>query len=518
MTRNSDLYMKTHDKKYGDDTSHSKIDSAHHASNTEEISQEAKKPIITLKKINEFTWEIPKDAQMKVPALMFSNDTMLLKIKEDDTLRQLRNMACLKGIVKNAIAMPDAHRGYGFCIGGVAAFDLDEGIISPGGVGYDINCGVRLLRTNYTEADIKDKRKELLNEIFSNVPAGVGKKGITKLSEATLRDVSEKGAKWAVENGYGTKDDLETTEEYGCIAGADFSCVSAKARDRGIPQLGTLGSGNHFLEIQRVDEILDKDVAKAFGIDKVGQIMVMIHCGSRGYGHQIASDYIKLMEDAYGFKDLPDRELINAPIHSELGQKYMKAMACAINYAFANRQMIMHWTRESFKKVMGNDDGMEMVYDVCHNIAKIEEHTVDGKAMKVCVHRKGATRSFGPGRVEIPKKYRAIGQPVIIPGSMGTFSYVLVGTKKAEDLTFGSTAHGAGRVSSRSEALRNFRGEKVVSDLKKLDIEVKGVSWSGIAEEAPQVYKDIDQVVAVSHAAGIGNIVARLKPLAVMKG
>lgn len=489
--------------------------------NTEDESNE-KKSDIKLKKLNDYSWEIPKDSMMKVPAIIFSTEHMLEKIKEDDTLRQLRNMACLKGIVKHAIAMPDAHRGYGFCIGGVAAFDMEEGIISPGGVGYDINCGVRLVRTNLTEDDVKAKKKEILNEIFSNVPAGVGKKGITKLSEETLKEISEKGARWAVEQGYGTLEDLETTEENGCLPGADFSCVSKNAKQRGMPQLGTLGSGNHFLEMQKVDEIYDEEIAKAFGIEKTGQIMVMIHCGSRGFGHQIASDYIKEMEDKYGHKDLPDRELINAPINSELGKKYYKAMACAVNYAFANRQMILHWTRESFKKVFGSDEekdlGMELIYDVCHNIAKFEDHTVDGKTVKLCVHRKGATRSFGPGRVEIPVKYRKIGQPVIIPGSMGTYSYLLVGTSKAEDLTFGSTAHGAGRVSSRSEALRNFRGEQVVNDLRKKDIEVKGVSWKGIAEEAPEVYKDIDEVVKVSHEAGIGKMVARLKPLAVMKG
>ncbi|MEM4260525.1 MAG: RtcB family protein [Candidatus Woesearchaeota archaeon] len=489
--------------------------------NNEDDEKGENKQKIKLKKINDNIWEILKDSEMNVPAIIFSTEHMLEKIKEDDTLRQLRNMACLKGIVKHAIAMPDAHRGYGFCIGGVAAFDIDKGIISPGGVGYDINCGVRLVRTNLTEEDIKTKKKEILNEIFLNVPAGVGKKGITKLSEDTLKEISEKGARWAVEQGYGTVEDLETTEENGCMREADFSCVSKNAKQRGMPQLGTLGSGNHFLEIQKVDEIYNEKIAKAFGIEKRGQVLIMIHCGSRGFGHQIASDYIKEMEDKYGYKDLPDRELINAPINSELGKKYYKAMACAVNYAFANRQMILHWTRESFNKLFSSkekDLGMDLIYDVCHNIAKFEEHIVDGKKMKLCVHRKGATRSFGPGRKEIPKKYRDIGQPVIIPGSMGTFSYLLVGTEKAEELTFGSTAHGAGRVSSRSEALQNFRGEQVVNALRKKDIEVKGVSWKGIAEEAPEVYKDIDEVVKVSHETGIGKMVVRLKPLAVMKG
>jgi len=469
------------------------------------------------KKINEFTWQIPKQGNMKVPGIVYASEKLMNQIKLDNTLQQVANVAHLKGIIKHSIALPDAHQGYGFSIGGVAAFDMDEGIISPGGVGYDINCGVRLLRTDLKEKDVKDKRKEILNELLKEIPAGVGKGGITKLSKSVLAEIIEKGAKWAVENGYGNKDDLQKTEEYGNMK-SDFNAISDKASARGMPQLGTLGSGNHFLEIQKVDQIYDEKIAKAFGIDEKGQILVMIHCGSRGLGHQVASDYIKKMEDKYGFKDLPDRELINAPIQSELGQNYYKAMAGAINFAFANRQMIAHWTRDVFKKIFGSCDGMEQVYDVCHNLAKFEEHIIDGEKRKVCVHRKGATRSFGPGREEIPEVYRDIGQPIIIPGSMGTSSYILVGTKRAEEISFGSTAHGAGRVMSRNEALRRFRGEQIVRELASKGIEVKGTSMKGIAEEAYQVYKDIDEVVRVSHSLGIGNLVARVVPLGVMKG
>ena len=406
----------------------------------------------------------------------------------------------------------------GFPIGGVAAFDMDEGIISPGGVGYDINCGVRLLRTDFTEKQVHEKRKELLQEIMKEVPAGVGRSGITKLSKSVLMEILAKGANWALEQGYGTKEDLQRTEENGSMKAADASCISSRALERGIPQLGTLGAGNHFLEIQKVDKIYDEKTAKAFGIEKEGQVTVMIHCGSRGLGHQVASDYIKLMEDKYGFEHLPDRELVNAPINSELGQRYYKAMAAAINYAFTNRQMICHWTRDVFEKVMGSSEGMSQVYDVCHNLAKFEKHEVDGKKKMVCVHRKGATRSFGPGREEIPEVYRKIGQPVLIPGSMGTASYLLVGTKTAEKISWGSTAHGAGRVESRAAASRQWSGEQIKEQLQRKDIELVATSWKGIAEEAPSAYKDIDEVVRVSHSLGLGKMVARLVPLGVMKG
>lgn len=351
------------------------------------------------------------------------------------------------------------------------------------------------------------------------MPSGVGKGGITKLSREVLREVLEKGAEWAQENGYGTKEDLKRTEEYGRIKGSDQSKVSERALSRGTPQLGTLGAGNHFLEIQKVDKIYDKKIAKTFGIEKEGQVTVMIHCGSRGLGHQVASDYIQSMEQKYGYQHLADRELINAPINSDLGRDYYAAMCCATNYAFTNRQMIAHWTRDVFKKVMGTSEGMDMIFDQVHNVAKFEEHTIDGEKRKVCLHRKGASRSFGPGREEVPAVYRDVGQPVLIPGSMGTASYILVGTKKAEEVSFGSTAHGAGRVMSRHEALKRWRGEQLKKELKEQkDIELKSASWQGLAEESPSAYKDIDEVVRVSHGVGIGNMVCRLKPLAVLKG
>jgi len=471
-----------------------------------------------IRQINEFVWEIPKHGDMRVPALLYASAKLLESIKRDLTLQQARNVACLPGIERMSYVMPDAHQGYGFPIGGVAAFDIDKGIISPGGVGYDINCGVRLLRTDYTEKDIAARRKELLTEIFKEVPAGVGKGGITKLSHSVLKEILTKGAEWAVESGYGTREDLLMTEENGRMKDADSSYISERALERGIPQLGTLGAGNHFLEIQKVSHIYDQAVAEVFGIEAEGQVLVMIHCGSRGLGHQVASDYIEKMENAFGIKGLPDRELINAPIRSPLGQQYYKSMCAAVNYAFANRQMIAHWVRDVFARVMGSPRGMRQVYDVCHNVAKIEKHAIDGQAREVCIHRKGATRSFGPGRPEIPETYRAYGQPVFIPGSMGTASYILVGTKEAEDLSFSSTAHGAGRLMSRHEALRRFRGEQIRDELEKKGIELRSTSWKGVAEEASAAYKDVDEVVRVSHEVGIGRLVARVVPVGVMKG
>lgn len=471
-----------------------------------------------LVKISDFIWEIPKSGEMKVPARIYASEKLIELAKRDQTLQQARNVACLPGIQRMSYVMPDAHQGYGFPIGGVAAFDLDEGIISPGGVGYDINCGVRLLRTDFKESDITAKRKELLAEIFKEVPAGVGKGGITKLSRNVLKEILVKGAEWAVEQGYGTPEDLERTEENGRMKDASWEFISDRAMERGIPQLGTLGAGNHFLEIQKVDEIYDEKVARAFGIEEKGQVLVMIHCGSRGLGHQIATDYIELMEQKFGYKHLPDRELINAPFKSDLGQRYYKSMCAAVNYAFANRQMIAHWVRDVFAKVMGTAKGMRQIYDVCHNVAKVEKHVVNGKEKLLCVHRKGATRSFGPGRPEIPEVYRQVGQPVLIPGSMGTASYILVGTKEAEELSFSSTAHGAGRVMSRNEALRRFRGEQIRDELAKRGVELKATSWKGVAEEASAAYKDVDEVVRVSHETRLGKLVARVVPIGVMKG
>ena len=471
-----------------------------------------------LRKVGDNVWEIPKQGEMRVPALVYASERLLADVRRDLTLTQARNVACLPGIQRMSYVMPDAHQGYGFPIGGVAAFDLDEGVISPGGVGYDINCGVRLLRTDYREEDITAKRKELLAEIFREVPAGVGKGGVTKLSRSVLKDILARGAEWAVENGYGRKEDLERTEEYGRMEEADPAAVSERAMERGIPQLGTLGAGNHFLEIQKVREIFDKPAAAAFGVEAEGQILVMVHCGSRGLGHQVATDYIELMENKFGTQGLPDRELVNAPFRSELGRRYYRAMSAAVNYAFANRQMIAHWVRDVFAKVLGSSKGMRQVYDVCHNVAKVERHVLGSEARDLCIHRKGATRSFGPGRQEIPEAYRSAGQPVIIPGSMGTASYLLVGTAEAEELSFGSTAHGAGRVMSRHEALRRFRGEQIRDDLARQGIELKSTSWKGVAEEASAAYKDVDEVVRVSHEVGIGRLVAKVVPVGVMKG
>lgn len=469
-------------------------------------------------KINEFTWKIEKQGQMKVPAIIYSSDKLMEKLRTDKTLQQSMNIACLKGIVKNSVTMPDAHEGYGFPIGGVTAFDMDEGIISPGGVGYDINCSVRLLRTDLTVEEFMKHRTAFLEAMYINTPVGAGRNGKIKITKDELMDIMQHGMEWAKKQGYARAEDTDRTEENGHMREADPSLVSEKAIARGYPQLGTIGSGNHFLEIQYVDQIYDEKTAERFGINKPGQIVIMIHCGSRGLGHQVASDYIKSMEDKYGFADLPDRELINAPIQSEDGQNYYKAMCSAANFAFTNKQLITHWTRDTIEKLFGSSDDVRVVYDVCHNIAKMEKHVIDGERRTVCVHRKGATRSFGPGREEIPTLYRDIGQPIIIPGSMGTASYVLVGTKKAEDISFGSTAHGAGRVASRSFALRTIRGEDVVDGLRAQGIEIKGRSMKGIAEEAPQMYKDIDEVIRVSHGIGIGNMVARLKPLGVIKG
>jgi len=470
-----------------------------------------------LKKLSEGKWELPKHGKMKVPGIIFASEKLLEKMKGDKTLEQLENMATLPGILTHAIACSDAHQGYGFCIGGVAAFDMEKGIISPGGVGYDINCGVRLLTTNLTYDQIESKRTEILESLFKKVPAGVGKDGQIRVSREELREVLTKGAKWALAKGYGTQEDLDKTEESGCIAGAEPNYVSDRAMKRGKSQIGTLGAGNHFIEIQKVEKIYNKKTAETFGITDENQVLVMIHTGSRGLGHQVASDYIKLMEEKYGYEHLADRELINAPITSELGQKYYGAMCSAVNFAFANRQMITHWTREAFKEVFP-EVKLNQVYDVAHNIAKYEELLVEGVPTKVCIHRKGATRSFGPGKKELPQVYRETGQPVLIPGSMGTSSYVLVGTKEAEEVSFASTAHGAGRAMSRFAAMKLKRGEEVRDELAAKNIVVKGASWKGLAEEAPHAYKDVDEVVKTSHENHIGDLVAKLKPLAVMKG
>ncbi len=474
--------------------------------------------MIKLKKISENIYEIPKTGNMKVPGRVYASEKILELIKKDRTLEQARNVAMLPGILKASIALPDAHQGYGFPIGGVAAFDINEGVISPGGVGYDIDCSVRLLRTNLKKQDIINIQEKVVNALFRKIPSGVGRGSKFQISRKELNEVLKKGARYMVEKGYGFKEDYLHLEEEGCISGANPEKVSEKAIKRGIGQLGTLGAGNHFLEVGFVEEIYDEKTAEAFGLEK-NQITILIHCGSRGLGHQIASDYIKAMEDEYGFKNLPDRELINAPIKSRLGKDYYAAMACAANFAFANKQLITHWVREEMNYLFPEKKPkIEVVYEVCHNIAKFEKFKINGQVKEVCVHRKGATRSFGPGRKEIPPAYRDVGQPVLIPGSMGTASYVLVGTKKAEELTFGSTVHGAGRVLSRAAASKKLRGSEVKSSLHEKGIEVKAGSWQGLSQEAPQAYKDIDEVVRVVDELGISKKVARLKPLAVIKG
>jgi len=476
------------------------------------------------KKISEEVYELPLGYKpgMKVPGRMYVDQTLLNDI-EKGTVDQVANVACLPGIQRYSMAMPDAHLGYGFAIGGVAAFDMKTGVLSPGGIGYDINCGVRLLRTNLDRSSVEPKLEALIDAAFRNVPSGLGSEGKIKLSQREIEEVLEEGATWAVRHGFGWEQDIKHMEENGRLAEADAAQVSSKAKQRGIPQLGSLGSGNHFLEIQYVEKIYDEGAAKVMGIDRVNQVTTMIHTGSRGCGHQICSDYLRVMESAtrkYGIS-LPDRELACAPVDSPEGRSYFSAMCAGANFAWGNRQMIMHWVRESFEKVMGQSAeslGMELIYDVAHNIGKKEKHVVDGGKVELCVHRKGATRSFGPGAEAVPSDYSGIGQPVIIPGDMGTASYLLVGTQRAMDETFGSTCHGAGRSLSRSEAKRRFYGEKVRSELRSKGIIVKAASMPVVAEEAPGAYKDIDRVVEVCHRAGISRKVARLRPMAVAKG
>ncbi|HIP25650.1 MAG TPA: RtcB family protein [Archaeoglobus profundus] len=475
------------------------------------------------RKITDCKWELPKGYKpgMKVPAYFYIN-RKLMEILERDAVEQAANVATMPGIQVASLVMPDVHVGYGFPIGGVAAFDIEEGVVSPGGVGFDINCGVRLIRTNLTVDEVRPKIRELIDELFVAVPSGVGSEGRLRVKDSELDEIFVAGAKWAVENGYGYEKDLKHCEENGAMDGARPEVVSRKARERGRPQLGTLGSGNHFLEVQYVEKIYDEKAAKVMGLEE-GLVTVMVHCGSRGLGHQVCSDFLVILDRAvkkYGIK-LPDRQLACAPINSKEGEDYFAGMAASANYAWCNRQIITHWVRETFQKVfkMSEEDlGMELVYDVAHNIAKFEVHKVNGKKMKVCVHRKGATRAFGPGHTDIPQDYREIGQPVLIPGSMGTPSYVLVGTEKAMEEAFGSTCHGSGRVMSRAEAKRKLRGSTVKQKLEKRGIYVRATQGALLAEEAPEAYKLSDDVVEVVHRAGISKIVAKLLPLGVAKG
>ena len=476
-----------------------------------------------LKKIEPFLYELPKEAKsgMKVPAWLFLSERILEQV-EEGAIEQIANVAFLPGIYKHSIALPDIHFGYGFPIGGVAALDYEEGGLSPGGIGFDINCGVRLLRTNLTVEQVRPKMGDLLESIFHNVPSGVGRSGKVRLAFSQLDEVLVKGAGWAVENGYGKKEDLEHLEERGCMKEANPEKVSTKAKQRGAPQIGSLGAGNHFLEIQRVDKIYLPEVARVFGIEKEGQVAVMIHTGSRGFGHQVCTDYLRILEQTFRdeLKRLPDRQLVYAPAGTKECEDYFEAMCCAANFGFCNRHMIMHWVRESMRKVLGmkeEDIGLELVYGVPHNIAKIEKYEIDGKEATVYVHRKGATRAFPPGHPDVPKDYREVGQPVLIPGTMGTASYVLVGTETARE-TFYSTAHGAGRVSSRTRMRKGLRGEEIARRMSQKGILSRAASWKVMAEEAPEAYKDIDEVAGVTEKAGISKRVARLVPLGVVKG
>ncbi len=478
-----------------------------------------------IKKISDVEYKVDpiKEKGMKVPVTIYANEQLISKMLEDRTILQATNVATLPGVVKHVVVLPDGHEGYGFPVGGVAAMDLEEGVISPGGVGYDINCGVRLLRTDLNEQDVRSKLKELVNELFRAVPSGVGSEGVIKLSTSELDDLLTRGVEWAIEHGYGYKEDAEVCEENGKMKNADPSKVSETARKRGSPQLGTLGSGNHFLEVQKVDKIFDHEAAKVFGIDHEGQITVLIHCGSRGFGHQICSDYLRISERALKKYDinLLDRELACVPNKSEEGEAYRGAMYCALNFAWSNRQMITHWTRKAFESVFKMDYdklNMRLVYDVAHNIAKIEEHKIDNEYIKVVVHRKGATRAFPKGKEEIPIKYRDFGQPVLIPGSMGTASYILLGSPKSMELTFGSTAHGAGRTMSRAAAKRSYTAKDVQTRLESRGIYIKALTREGVVEETPEAYKDVDIVAEVSHKVGIATKVARLVPIGVIKG
>ncbi len=476
-----------------------------------------------LKRISDNEWEVPVGFKpgMNVPGRIFVSES-LLRMLEMETIGQVANVATLPGIQKYSMAMPDAHLGYGFSIGGVAAFDKETGIISPGGVGFDINCGVRLIRSNLSEQDVRPKLSELLDDLFKAIPTGVGSKSRLKVTDTELDDIFVHGVQWAVENGYGVEADISHCESKGQMPGADPSKVSAKARKRGRPQIGTLGSGNHFLEVQYIDKIYDEEAAAAMGL-REGQVTFMVHCGSRGAGHQICTDHLQILTSAskkYNMP-LPDKQLACAPAQSQEAQDYFKAMVCAANYAWVNRHVIMHWAREVFESHFANDFcdlGLDLVYDVAHNIAKLEEHKIDGKNTEVYVHRKGATRAFPPGHPDLPEDYLDLGQPVLIPGSMGTPSYVLCSTKDSMEISFGSACHGAGRVMSRKHAKKELRGEDIRDELGSRGIQVRATQPSLIAEEAPAVYKSSSEVVDVVHDLGIARKVARLLPMGVIKG
>jgi len=478
-----------------------------------------------LEQIDAFRWRLPQNysACMRVPGIIYASEQMLPHISEEHVLSQVANVACLPGITGHSLAMPDVHWGYGFSIGGVAAMRLDNGVISPGGVGFDINCGVRLLTTHLDSAELQPKIEALMNELYVSIPSGLGVSGKIHLNAREIDSVLEGGSHWAVEHNFGKPEDLACTEESGRFSGRGAGCVSSLAKDRGANQLGTLGSGNHFVEIAAVDEIYAPDIARVMGIERSGQVVVWIHTGSRGLGHQVADDYIKTMLGAMAKYDItvPDRQLACCPVNSPEGKDYLAAMRCAANYAWANRQMITHWTRQAFVKIMGatlDSLGLELLWDVAHNIAKLETHIWEGSKIQLCVHRKGATRAFPAHHPDLPARYASVGQPVLIPGDMGRYSFVMVGTQRAMDESFGSTCHGAGRLKSRIAAKKTIDGRDFAASLARRGIVVRAGSISGLAEEASGAYKDISEVIEVAHGAGLSDKVLRTRPLGVIKG
>ncbi|HZU66470.1 MAG TPA: RtcB family protein [Ktedonobacteraceae bacterium] len=480
---------------------------------------------IPLERVDPYRWRIPQryNEEMRVPGMVYADDELIGQILEDNALHQVANVATLPGIVGHSLAMPDIHWGYGFPVGGVAATHADYGVVSPGGIGFDINCGVRMLATDLLRDQVRGKVDKLADELYNNLPSGVGGAGMRQLTTGEMRAVMERGSGWAIEEGYGFPDDLDVTEEHGCLAGADPGNVSNTAVQRGLKQLGSLGSGNHFCEVQVVDHIYDAQAAEVMGIGQLGQIVVTIHCGSRGFGHQIAEDYVRLAESKqqdYGFH-LVDRQLACLPLQSNAGKAYLSAMACGANFAWANRQLLMHGVRQAFASVFGRrarPKDMPLVYDVCHNIAKMEEYEVDEQVQRVCVHRKGATRAFPAHHPAVPEKYQAIGQPVLIPGDMGRYSFVLVGAQGSIEQTFGTCCHGAGRRQSRTAAKKSLSPRDLLNQLAARDITIRVHSKNLLTEEAPQAYKDAQKVVNVVHNAGLAKLVARLKPVIVVKG
>lgn len=475
---------------------------------------------IKLEKINDNRWVIPKTGKMRVPGMIFSSPSLIEDVREGQSINQVVNVSTLPGIVGHSLAMPDIHWGYGFPIGGVAAFRMDDGIVSPGGVGYDINCGCRLMTTGLKALDIKPYIRDVVLSLYRDIPLGVGKGGTIKLSKKDEARVATEGAAWAIKKGFGRQEDLLKIEDNGTMSGADPDVLSERAVKRGLDQLGTLGSGNHFLEIQVVDHIYDKKTADRFNLHE-GQITVFLHTGSRGFGHQICDDFLKKMTERPQITGLPDRQLACAPIHSEMGRKYLSAMACAANYAWANRQVLMYLSHESMMKTLGIGPGtlrMSLLYDVSHNIIKKEHHTVDGKKVLLYVHRKGATRSFPPGHENLPDMFKDTGQPVLIPGDMGTCSYVLAGDHGAMEQSFGSSCHGAGRMLSRSSAIKKAKGRSIQRELENKGIFVQAGGKNTLKEEMPEAYKDVSKVVEAVHQAGLARKIARLKPLGVIKG